>query len=445
LPSSSIINKILSKKNSTGEDFISIIRKSSIAFFIKCSNAVISFAFNVILARLIGAEGAGVYYLAITISTIAVLFSSLGFNNVLLRYVSMYSETEDWRKVNGVIRKTLSISCLIAILISCILFFNSTFIADFFFSKEDMSVPIKLMSLAILPITIIALSQEILKGLEKYKEALIVGGLLVPLLGIPLLFLLVNSYNTEGAIMAFIASNFVTVGTAFYFINKHIPNFSLLKGDFDTNVIFAMSMPLFIMAITNFLIIGGDLFLLGIWEDNYNIGIYGAAKRLSILVGFILIAVNSVVTPKFAKFHAQGNIEALKNLAQKSTLLLVVLALPIVLFILFFPKLVMSILGSEFADGSIILIILALGQYINVSTGSVGYLLILSGYEKLMRNNIVFVSLLVFLSYILFIPTYGIMGAAIISALGLVLQNIIALFLVKKKLGFWVIPKLKVK
>ncbi len=439
----SSLQKLSNIKKVIPVDFLSIIKKSSIAFFIKCSNAVISFAFNVILARLIGAEGAGVYYVAISVSTISVLFCSLGFNNVLLRYVSMFSETKEWGKVNGVIRKTLIISSSIALIISSLLFLNSNFISEFFFSKNELSEPIKLMSLAILPITIISLSQDILKGLEKYKEALIVGGLLVPLLGIPLLFIFVNLYNIEGAIMAFVISNILSLITAYYFINKHVPNFTLRKGNFDNKLIYGMSIPLFIMAITNFLIVGGDLFILGIWENNHNIGLYGAAKRLSILVGFILIAVNSIITPKIAKYYAQGEMKALKNIAQRSTLLLIVLALPIFLFILIFPGFVMSILGEEFIDGSLILIILAFGQYINVSTGSVGYLLILSGHEKLMRNNIVFVSILVLVLYILLIPSFGILSAAIISASGLVLQNLIALFLVRQKLGFWVIPSIK--
>ncbi len=437
-----ILDKVLLKTGIKNDESKSILKKTSLAFVIKILNAVTSFVYNILLARMIGAEGAGVYYLAFSISSIVMLISNLGFNNVLLRFVSTYSGSGDWAKVKGIITKTFSFTILLAIIISGSIFFNAELIATKIFSNEALAVPLKLISLAILPMSLVSLSQEVLKGLEKYKESLIVGGLIVPLCCIPLVLFLASRYYIEGAVLAFVISNIIALIIAIILINKYVPQFRSTKGNFDTQLIFATSMPLFAMTVTNYVMTTGDLFLLGIWEDNYNIGIYGAAKRLSILVGFILIAVNSVITPKFAKLFAQDKIEELKSIAQKSTGLLIVLAFPILIIILLFPSQILSIMGKDFTGGSYILIILAIGQYLNVATGSVGYLLIMCGYEKIMRNNIIIVSIITLILYLLLIPTTGILGAACISAFGIVLQNLIAVFLVKMKLGFWVFPSL---
>ena len=54
----------------------------------------------------------------------------------------------------------------------------------------------------------------------------------------------------------------------------------------------------------------------------------------------------------------------------------------------------MSLFGPEFRAGGPVLTILAAGQYVNVLTGSVGYLLMMTGNERLVRNNMAVAALL---------------------------------------------------
>ena len=100
----------------------------------------------------------------------------------------------------------------------------------------------------------------------------------------------------------------------------------------------------------------------------------------------------------------------------------------------------MGIFGNSFKSGAFILVILALGQFINVITGSVGYLLMMSGNERLLRNNIIFIAVLNLTLNLLLIPKYGILGAAISTSVSLALQNIISMVIVKYRLGIWTFP-----
>ena len=97
----------------------------------------------------------------------------------------------------------------------------------------------------------------------------------------------------------------------------------------------------------------------------------------------------------------------------------------------------MGFFGEGYERGSLLLLIMSLGQFVNVATGSVGYLLTMSGHEKDFRRVTLFAGpLTVILSYLLIIQ-YDSLGAAIATAIGLSLQNIGALFMVRKRLGFW--------
>jgi len=54
-----------------------------------------------------------------------------------------------------------------------------------------------------------------------------------------------------------------------------------------------------------------------------------------------------------------------------------------VLICTLFPVFVLNFFGEEFVAAAPLLVVLSLGQLINVATGSVGFLLLMSGHEKI--------------------------------------------------------------
>jgi O-antigen/teichoic acid export membrane protein len=80
----------------------------------------------------------------------------------------------------------------------------------------------------------------------------------------------------------------------------------------------------------------------------------------------------------------------IRNTALFSVRLLLVSAFPIIIFMLIFPSFLMSLFGDDFKQGALILQVLVLGQAVNVITGSVGYLLLMSGNERDLRFVTIF-------------------------------------------------------
>ena len=117
-------------------------------------------------------------------------------------------------------------------------------------------------------------------------------------------------------------------------------------------------------------------------------------------------------------------------------------ALPFVLPMVVAPGLVMSLFGAEFRNGSAVLVLLALGQYVNVATGSVGNLLMMTGHERIIRN-ITFAAAATNIGLcVLLIPRFGITGAAIGTSVGMAAQNIASDAFVARKLGIATVPLL---
>ena len=142
------------------------------------------------------------------------------------------------------------------------------------------------------------------------------------------------------------------------------------------------------------------------------------------------------MAPRFASLYRGNDMAALENLAIKSVKLITLFALPVIGAMLVFPSFLMSLFGSEFSEGAALLQILAIGQFINAMTGSVGFLLIMSGHERDMRNVTLMSGTLALLLTWFLTAQFGIVGAAIGTAVAVATQNLLAVYFVKKRLGF---------
>ncbi|MFP6788343.1 MAG: MATE family efflux transporter [Thalassolituus sp.] len=162
-----------------------------------------------------------------------------------------------------------------------------------------------------------------------------------------------------------------------------------------------------------------------------------AAQRTATLTSFVLMVVNMVVAPRYARLWKEGNIARIQKLANWSTRGMILFVTPIVTVMIFYPEMIMRLFGSEFEKGARLLSIITVGQFVNVATGSVVYLLNMSGHERDFRRVTFFAGPLTIILALVFTHFWGVLGAASATAIGLSVQNLLALAMVKKRLGFW--------
>lgn len=95
---------------------------------------------------------------------------------------------------------------------------------------------------------------------------------------------------------------------------------------------------------------------------------------------------------------------------------------------------------SEFTNVYYILIILSIGQFVNIATGAGGQLLIMCGYEKTQSHiSIIFLTFSIFLN-ILLIYFLGMLGAAIATATIIAGENIVKVIYAKRYVGVLTLP-----
>ncbi|UZJ38141.1 flippase [Prosthecochloris sp. SCSIO W1103] len=430
-----ILSRFSALRNRLDEHMLEVINGAAVALVLKVLGAGLTFLFNLVLARTLGAEGAGLYFLALTVTTIATVFGRLGLDNVLLRYVAANASIDDWRAVKGVYVKGMRLAFIASSLSAVAVFVFTPTLADEVFQKPELVIPMRWMSLAVVPITMLILYAEMLKGLKRIRDSLLVFGVGVPAFSLAALLLLGGNYGVKGAVWAYASGAILTALLGVTLWRIAAPKLREISTSFRTNELLKSSIPLFWVASLNMLTNWTATFALGIWGTKEDVGVFGMASRTAMLTSLILTSVNSISAPKFAELYKKKDMVALGATAKNTAKLMTLIASPLLILFLVVPQWFMGMFGEEFQKGGILLSILAIGQFVNVATGSVGYLLIMSGNEKLMRNNVIFIAIISIVLNVVLDPLYGALGAVVATAVPLAVQNLIAAYLVNYRLG----------
>jgi len=187
--------------------------------------------------------------------------------------------------------------------------------------------------------------------------------------------------------------------------------------------------------------------MIGMFRTETEVGVYNVTLKVAMLTSVGLFAINSIAAPKFAEFYGKEDMKGLAKIAQQSTKLIFWSSFPILLILFIFPSFILGIFGGEFKVGVFALIILALGQFVNSISGSVGYILQMTGKHKVFQNIILAATIINIVLNVFLIPVYGINGAAFASMVSLMFWNLTSVVYIRKNLNIMTlyIPLLKVR
>jgi len=413
-----------------------LYKQSFTALFIKVLGGGFAFLFNILLARKLGADNSGIFFLCFSVVMIAVVIGRLGLDNVVLRDIAKYAINNKWGKLKGIFSYSVTISLISSVLMSLLVFFSADLISDQLFNMPEMSKSLRIMSLIIIPLSIISIIASSLKGLKKIAQATVTESLLVPFFSVLSLYFLVKDNNLNQFLNYYVIIFIITLILAFYFWKKNTKFIIEKASSFSIREIFDSSIPLLWVTSMLFVNSWADRIFLGIYSNAESVGVYSIAMKVAMLVSFILVAVNSASSAKFSEFYQSNNIKALSNYCAKSTNLMATISLPVLILVIFFSDLILDFFGSEFTIGSTALIILCFGQFINVATGSVGQILAMTTREKLLKKSILIGMGANIILNLILVPLYDMNGAAIATSISWIISTLFALYYVKKEFHF---------
>ncbi|MFK7779649.1 MAG: flippase [Candidatus Gracilibacteria bacterium] len=428
-------------KLSEDKHFIELLKGSSISFVFKIVGMGFGYLFTLFIARWYGAETMGLYTLSLTMLNIFVTIGVFGFDNALVKFVAEYNSQAKLYLIKEVYIKVLSVVIPIGMVLSVMLYFGADLFARDIFKKEHLSAFLQITAMAVLPFVLLRVNATFFRGLKKIKLFAFfdsLGVMLLSFIGLIIVARIFHIMDNYVVIDVQVFSIVFLMLVSFINVKKYTNILNIAsKNMLKYRNILTVSFPMLLTSSMALVMGWTDMVMLGMFRSEAEVGVYSVVVKLAGLTSIALIGINSIAAPKFSEFYSSGNKEGLRNIAQSSTKMIFFSSIPIISILILFPKQILGMFGSEFTVGYMALWILMIGQIINSVTGSVGYILIMTGKEKLFQNIIIFTGILnIALNYIL-VEKYGLNGVAFSTAISLSVQNIISFFYVKYYYGFY--------
>lgn len=415
-----------------------LARGASAAFVIKVLGAGLAFALQVFLARIMGVESFGVYIYVISWITILSILGRMGFDSSALRFVPSYIAHEKWGLLRGFFHRSrqmfLSASILVAfILASVILLFQSNF--------SDELVYTFLAGCLLLPILVaLQVHGAFLQGFKKIVQSQAPLFVVRPLLligGVFCVFIILG--QAVNPYIAMFADLFATAGALllvyFYFMTNQPENIKSATHVYRTDEWLKVSMPLLLLSGFGILLGQTDIVMLGMLRGATDSGLYAAASKTSHLVSFGLVAVNAIAAPMISQLYSQGRMDELQRMVKLAAIAIMTFSLPISLVMIVWGEWILGLFGQSFTASYYPLVILIVGQLVNSLAGSVGLLMTMTGHHKQAAYVFGASALLNIILNAVMIPSYGLLGAALATAITMSLWNVVLITYVMNKVS----------
>jgi O-antigen/teichoic acid export membrane protein len=408
------------------------------AFLSRGGGAVLSLAVHVSLARWAGPAVYGTYSFAVAwVSTLAILVGA-GFPEAALRFIPTYEVKDAWSRLRGLVRRGEQLALLLGTGLAAIGSISVWIVTDAA-SESAQAVIIGLWALP--AVALVRFYTEACRSVDQITAAYVAPTLLRPGLlvaGIVALAVLPAAALTGPLVTALFGAAYLPIAAyqraSFHrYLSARTSSGNTFQ--FDTRRWAQVAFPLLLVTGFVMLLQKIDLILVGWMMGMKAAGFYQAAVTVAMPVSFVLGAVNAVAAPRFARFYAQDNPVMLRRFVRKLAHWLFWPALGLSFVLAGGATMFLDLLGSEFAIARLPLFLLILSHLVNAGSGSVGYLLNMTGHHLDSARVYGLTTLLHVGITAAGIQLLGLVGAAAATALSMLTWNVWLHAVVRRRLG----------
>ena len=407
------------------------------AFAIKLVGAGLSFGFSFMVARTLGATGNGNFALALTTALTASAISLLGLDYVLLRTMAGDIREGNTAAARGASRTALRATSIAAVAVGIVLALAGAPLLHEAMGKSLDQQLIYLSAIAVLPLTLNRMAVMSLRGaggilaaqwLEGPQAMLVAGGILLALIvgqvaiGARDVVMLYFSTAALSALVAWIS---------YAWRSRDWP----VALPAPARPMLAQGWQISFIVLSRLILDWIVLLSLGSSHSTFEVGVFRTAWQVSALVMLVVSTFDTVAGPRIAAAFRMGDVDLIRKIMRQSVATMSAISLPLFVLSLGFPEWTLGLFGPEFVAGAPALRILALGQMVNVLAGPLGVVLLMTGNERssLWISTLSLILLAVF--SVTLIPAYGLIGAALTTAMVIAFRTILSINMVRKALA----------
>ncbi|WP_051357244.1 lipopolysaccharide biosynthesis protein [Azorhizobium doebereinerae] len=385
-------------------------------------------------ARVLGAHDAGLFFLCVTwvglISTVA----RAGFEKAIMRHMAAelaLGAADEARRAlhRGIIATTSGGLAATALTLAL-----ATPLSTHVFGQPELGAHLAVSAAVILPQTLCIVIGHGLSGLNRGVASQFVQNGLWPVLT----FLLVAAgiRSVDGMLLALAAANLAATLLGIGLITRHRPHDAVhptAHAQERLPALWHTALPLGLVEVVQVSLNSIPLLVLGIFAVPAEVGAFSVANRISMLIWVVIISMGTIAAPSIASLHRRGDWPALRALNRRVRWLVALCGVPVAGAMMAFPAPLLHLIGPGFEVASGALMVMGIGQLINCLLPCQDVVLAMTGHGGILRwLNAGQLATCCILGAVL-IPAYGMMGAAVLTAL-FIAQGAIGTMLMSRRL-----------
>jgi len=406
---------------SLNESVNRIVIGSGVIFAGTISGLLLNILIKGVLTRNLSQTDFGTYSLALTVISLTGAIATLGLHEGVPRYIAYFRGKKEDHKIQEIVVSGLLmglVAGVVAMFLSPIVFERAA--AGMFDTQENIASIVRIMIFAI-PLTIfLNIAIAIYRGFDRTNVNMYFYDVIRPVsLWVFVSIAVLAGVSLHTFVIADLLSMVFTFGLMVVYFIKNPPFKPELKIRFSepTKQLVKYSFPLLISATLLNLMTWTDTIMLGYFKSSQVVGIYSAVYPLVSFLTIIITSMGFVYIPVASRIWGEGRQDILESLYKIVTKWCFVLSFPAFVLMFVYPEAVLTMLyGEEYAIGSTVLRVLALGFITNSYFGFNYHTLMAVGDSGfLMKCSTASALINVVLNFVL-IPDYGMIGAAAASS-----------------------------
>lgn len=372
---------------------------------------------SVAIARFFGAEALGKFAVFASLVGVAAIIARRGIDLVVTREVAN-AEISANSRVGLLIfwaglRKTFWVTTIVAAITSALIFSR-------YFGIQSFSIA--LIFLFFFPIFImLSVYSAYLRGKHRSGAAALLdlGSLsgLAALVLVPALYVLRDQSETLIYASLLVASALVAIGI--------FPHMRIHETDIESDFKLDHVGSLFFLAsaLSVFVLQTGAFAVVAPVLDAGLLGQIRAVERLSLLITFPMVAITAYVAPLSVRAHRTGQKAEMRKLFYQTTVASMVLSTFPMLLLVFFPKQMLLIFGSEFVDSQNILLPMVIGNFVFSVFGASTMICFMSGLARSIAWMSIILLVVAIPAYIIAATYFGAMGFVYVYMITLLVRS----------------------
>ena len=401
---------------------------------VQVAAAASMFSMFLLAARLMPVTLYGSFSFGLSVGSVLALLCALGYPSLVMRTVAQHSALGDYSLVKGICLYTVR-RTLVAILITGLVLLVLILFAGKL--RPEISTGLVFAMVVVVPYPLGVIRGNAARGLAAIPCGILPEEVVRPVVFICLLALAPALLSIDVGVSAtlFAVAGTLSLAAGLWCLRTKLPfKWNSVSAEYHSEKWRRTSSKMLIGSVFQELLSRTDVIALGIVASMSMTAQYTAAAKVVLISVFFLRVVDVLYAPKIAVAHARFDTGALRQAVSQSAFISFVASLPLIVALFVVPEWFLSAFGAEYLEGGSVLRILAMGQFVNAATGSVGFALLMTGHESAFVRIVALSTMLNIAGHVMFTTSFGIIGAAWVTAASVAMQNILLLLMVYRKL-----------